>query len=128
MQILQRLTDFNRLLSDYDKTDDMLNIRTEYRVNQKHFSQLETGPMWIIMIKEGKTDVEYEIIMSCKLCIKERNNPWRITCFFNNWTNLAHKEIPSVWRRMTRQDFIIRWLMVCTALLNDKNCWVTAAD
>lgn len=80
----------------------MLNIWTEYRVNQKHFSQLETGPMWIIMIKEGKTDVEYEIIMSCKLCIKERNNPWRITCFFNNWTNLAHKEIPSVWRRMTR--------------------------
>lgn len=38
------------------------------------------------------------------------------------------KEIPSVWHRMTRQDFIIRWLMVCTALLNDKNCWVTAAD
>lgn len=27
------------------------------------------------MIKERKTDVEYEIIMSCEQCIRGRNNP-----------------------------------------------------
>lgn len=48
---------------------------------------IETGPVWIVMIKERKTDVEYEIIMSCEQCIRERFNPWRIICFFNNWKN-----------------------------------------
>lgn len=50
------------------------------------------------MIKERKTDVEYEIIMSCEQCIRGRNNPLEDHLFLQQ----HKKEIYAVWRRMTR--------------------------
>lgn len=44
------------------------------------------------MIKERKTDVEYEIIMSCEQCIRGRNNPLEDHLFLQHLNELSTKK------------------------------------
>lgn len=44
------------------------------------------------MIKERKTDVEYEIIMSCEQCIRGRNNPLEDHLFLSTSKRIKHKK------------------------------------
>lgn len=44
------------------------------------------------MIKERKTDVEYEIIMSSEQCIRGRNNPLEDHLFLQHLNELSTKK------------------------------------
>lgn len=44
------------------------------------------------MIKERKTDVEYEIIMSCEQCIRGRYNPLEDHLFLQHLNELSTKK------------------------------------